>query len=258
MIRGKSSISAMFGIALVLASVATLVAVSPHRTVLQIEPKTTPNVIGMTQTLLRALYPEVANKDYILTVETYGTIDRNWTYLPPLEFTVGRGEKGHKDLVGGIPGGKPGGWVEMKPVLGGDTNFDADGIMTNFHAQSDTILFDSVNARFRAKVDSNWRWTDEQISHAMVEAGAKYGPDECDAVLKALPVTVLEPYTGTLHIDSAKFWFRHIQEPHPIPILYWRVEAHGQIGGKDFGWDFVIEPFDGRILSIYRYRWPLE
>lgn len=151
--RKQSSRNRVGSAAIVLASVAALSSICPSvSTGAQTQDKAIPNVTETTQMLLRALYPEIADKNYILTVETSGAIDINWTHLPPINFTVGTGEKGHKDYVGGVSGGKPARWVEMKPILAGQVDFDPGGIITYLYVRSDSVLFDSVNDRIRAKV----------------------------------------------------------------------------------------------------------
>lgn len=211
-----------------------------------------PIVISVAQKLLRALYPEIAEKNYVMSVASYGTFDRDWTYMPPFEVDVGSAEKGHIDLVGGRYR-KPAQMVERKSTLAASFEFEPDGFLADFHVRSDTVTFSSKSDEMRARVDAHPGWSDQQVTVAMEEAGARFGPTQHDAVLKTVPVKTLEPFIGALQIDSAEFRLRHRQPPQAIAELYWAVLGRSQIAsGRQFQWDLIIEPFHGRLVRLSR------
>ena len=209
-------------------------------------------VISTAQKLLRALYPDVSDKNYIMSVSTFRTFDSDWTHLSFIEVEVGPAEKGHMDLVGGR-NGHPAQMVERKAVLGASFEFDTEGLLTGFRVRSDTVTYSSKNDHMRAIVDANPGWSDQQVATAMEEAGARFGPSQHDAVVTAVPVKLLEPFIGVLQIDSAEFRLRHPQPPHAIAELYWVVLGHSQVGGgRIVQWGLGIEPFQGRLVSLSR------
>ncbi len=88
----------------------------------------------------------------------------------------------------------------------------------------------------------------------MKKAGAKFGPNDRNALLTAVPVTALEPFIGRFQIQSSEFHLRHKQNPRSLAQLYWEVdgESVGQDAQKSH-WLLILDPFAGRFQSLTRY-----
>jgi hypothetical protein len=212
----------------------------------------TPIVISTAQKFLRTLYPDVTGKNYIMSVATFGTLDTDWILMPTFEVAIGPAEKGHMDWIGGRDG-KAAQMVEQKPILTASFDFDKEGLLANAYVRSDTVTFSSENEHLRTIVDANPGWSDQQVTTALEAEGARFGPTQRNALLKAVPVKLLEPFIGALQIDSAEFRLRHPQPPHAIAELYWEVLGHSQIAsGRNGQWDLIIEPFRGTLIALTR------
>jgi hypothetical protein len=75
------------------------------------------------------------------------------------------------------------------------------------------------------EVDAHQEWSDEQVVKALKAAGAKFGPDDREAFLRALPLKELEPFTGRLEVRSVRFNLRLVLDAEKSALLAWRVEA---------------------------------
>jgi len=117
------------------------------------------------------------------------------------------------------------------------------------------VLGPFVNGRldkFKKEVDEHPEWSDARVVEALKATGAKYGPDDREAFLRALPLKELEPFTGRLEVVSARFDVRlHRDEwEKPEAALTWAVDAkwHSADGRYDADRFMTFEPFDGALM----------
>jgi hypothetical protein len=148
------------------------------------------------------------------------------------------------------------------PMLKATLGFD---LSSKDKALSDIFLTGPVargrQDKFEYLMRSHTQWTKAQVVQALNEAGARFGADKKDQALKVLPLSELRPYMGDLKVESARF---HVTDPQDwkeqgklwggcawlIPIT-----ATGRSGHKT-RYAFVIEPFEGRVISIWTILHP--
>jgi len=103
------------------------------------------------------------------------------------------------------------------------------------------------------EINEHPEWSDARVVEALKAAGAKYGPDDRAAFLRALPLKELEPFTGRLEVVSARFDVRlHTGEgDKPEAYLTWAVDAkwHSADGRYDADRFMIFEPFDGALMD---------
>jgi hypothetical protein len=117
--------------------------------------------------------------------------------------------------------------------------------------------------RFGDLVRKNRQWSQADVVRALEEAGANYGPERGDLLIRRLPLAELKPYVGDLKAESARFSTKKPSE--------WMDQARGDLGacvwfvrviapapsGKKRIYSFAVEPFDGRVINILKAPDPL-
>jgi hypothetical protein len=109
---------------------------------------------------------------------------------------------------------------------------------------------------FAKEVNKHPEWSEAQLVAALKGAGAKFAPDHKAEFLRALPIEQLKPFVGgDLEVVSADFY---VVEPGaggkaPEASLTWTVQTkwHGP-GSREAKCILQFEPFDGRLISIFR------
>ena len=108
--------------------------------------------------------------------------------------------------------------------------------------------------RLAKEVDAHPEWTDTQVVAALKAAGAKFGPNDRAAFLRALPLKALEPFIGRLRVVSARFGVRY--EPSgdesATADLGWLVMTkwHSQDGRYEAEYRMNFEPFEGVLTQL--------
>jgi hypothetical protein len=107
--------------------------------------------------------------------------------------------------------------------------------------------------KFAEEMKRHPRWSDPEVTAALNQAGAKFGPDHKVEFLRALPIDELKRMVGELEIASAEFLLRVSNGAKSEAGLTWRLEGrwHGP-NGEDRPCILQFEPFDGRVTSIFR------
>jgi len=114
---------------------------------------------------------------------------------------------------------------------------------------------------FEHMMRSHTDWSEAQVIQALEEAGAKYGPDKKQQVIGALPLAELRPYMGELKVESARFDVTDPRDWKQSASLWggcvWLVPitATARSGNKTH-YVFVVEPFGGRVISIWTMLHP--
>ena len=204
------------------------------------------------QEMLRALYPELTGKNYIMSVTTFGSFDMPWTSMPPFDVEIGPVEMGHMEIVGS---GKSSPATERHPVLAAHFEFGRDNILDQVSFRSPEAALEIENDRIRKQVDSHQGWSDKELAEALKQAGAKFGPNQGAELLRVVPLNVLEPFVGSMHIDSTEFRLRHQQKPKSLAELYWVIAGNADLSdGHAVEWEILCEPFEGKVFSVTRTK----
>lgn len=107
--------------------------------------------------------------------------------------------------------------------------------------------------KFEKEVDEHPDWSEEQIVARLKTAGAKFGPDNRDQFLRALPLKELEPVTGRLEVTGDVFSVRSasIGGDPPVAAIGWTVTATWHRADGKFEGDCILlfEPFEGALWS---------
>jgi hypothetical protein len=205
--------------------------------------------IRTIQKFLRVLYPELMNHHYLMTVSTTGVFDSDWMGTPSFDVRIGR-DPAHWESVSATSGSLPP-KVYEKPTLSASFEFDPDGLFRNVHAS--TWTQEVKNHAMWKEVQANPEWSDKRVGQELEKAGAKFGPLERDAVIKAFPREALEPFIGAVTVESAEFRLRHQQKPKPLAEPYWVVVASSVTSsGVKVEWEMYFEPFEGRLTDLSR------
>jgi hypothetical protein len=131
--------------------------------------------------------------------------------------------------------------------------FDNDGQVVLFSANSRWPGNSEKNEVFRKLIESHPEWPDKKIIELMKAEGAKFGPDEKEALRKELPIEQLQPFLGSLTLKSLQFELRNDQSENARAFLSWHVEMQGLTpSGKASSYYMLAEPFNGRINLVRR------
>lgn len=108
--------------------------------------------------------------------------------------------------------------------------------------------------KLKEEVDEHPEWSDEEVVARLKAAGAKFGPDDQEAFLRALPLKKLEPITGRLEVVLAGLNIRSDPFDHrkPEALLSWVVHAkcHSADGRYEADSILLFEPFEGALWSF--------
>jgi len=105
---------------------------------------------------------------------------------------------------------------------------------------------------FAKEVDKHPEWSDAKAMAALNEAGAKYGPDHKDELLRALPLEELKPFMGgELEVVSAELYLRPGTSKKADLTWGIRTKWHSP-DGREAGCTLIFEPFEGKLQSIFR------
>ena len=202
--------------------------------------------------IIRALYPGLAPPPRMMV------IDERELYDPGVlnVFRVELCDISLERLDAGEPCPCP------NPVLKATLGFD---LWSKDKALADIILTGPAprgrQDKFEYTMRSHTQWSKAQVVQALDDAGAEYGAGKKEQAIKALPLRELRPYMGELKVESARF---HVTDPQDWKIegklwggCAWLIPitATGRSGHKH-RYIFVLEPFEGRVISIWTMLHP--
>lgn len=201
--------------------------------------------IATVRKFLKAICPEAMGHLYLMTISMTGVFDQEWKGLPRLFVEIGRNaglrESGHE---------KP---EPEDPFLLASFEFDPSGGLSTVHVGSPNGRLEVKTRQVCRSVDAHPEWSDERVATELKHSGAKFGPSERAAIIAALPSKALEPFIGSMTVESAEFRLRHQQKPEPIAELYWVVEASSIMSnGEKANWEMGFDAFEGRLTDLSR------
>ena len=106
----------------------------------------------------------------------------------------------------------------------------------------------------RRLVSAHPEWNKVQISSALRQAGAHYGPDNQEAFLHSLPLDKVERFLGKLTINSVEFRLARPESGTGAiasPELKWIVRADAELpNGAHPAYVLTFEPFEGKLTDL--------
>jgi hypothetical protein len=95
---------------------------------------------------------------------------------------------------------------------------------------------------FRKEVKAHPDWQEKDILAALAASQAKFGPEQRDQFLRAIPSTMIAKYSGCrLDLNKAKFMGGESN---------WLIPGTARRGKESVPCNVKFEPFEGKLLSI--------
>jgi hypothetical protein len=194
--------------------------------------------------LLHALYPGLhhvhVDIGYADELEAFPSgypdaVHRFWINLSP--------------SVMGLPPWDPEVMKRAEPVLGASFEFDLEKRLLRELWVSGPLVTGRLD-KVKKELGEHPDWPDSRLVEALKAAGAKYGPDDRAALLRAIPLKELEPYTGRMEVISARFDVR--EGDGPKAALTWFVDAKWRSpdGQREAFRTMMFEPFEGALMNF--------
>ena len=101
------------------------------------------------------------------------------------------------------------------------------------------------------KIIEHPEWAEGDMLSALRLMNPRFGPAEKDAFARAVPVQIIERFSGCrLRPDTAKFDAKRVGQPPDTDILQlgWTVYGNRRKGGE--GCIAEFEPFEGRLVRL--------
>lgn len=215
---------------------------------------------------LRAMYPELSGKKYIMTLETSGGYDYPGVPLQPRLLYVGEGTEFRiTGILGGyLDTGPPGhptpppkdyhpGPQHPKQVLKASFLFDEYDHLTNFGATGSALFEPESIGPVYEYLRSHPEMTEDEVAAALKKGGVKYGPNDKKQLIKDLPIASLERFLGKIKIVSVKPLppFEESQDNAPA-WGYWNViaEVKRRDGTVD-KYELHFDPFNAKLTGLW-------
>ncbi len=226
-------------------------------------PQRIASSIAFERQFLRALYPDLNDKHYVLTISTAINYDDPASPLENFELNIGEGST---DLVIGYLGGylgrkpPPGftpGPIHPKQYLTARFGF-REGQLQGFRAEGPVVEPQQVRDALFQAIASRPDLTNREANAALKNAGARFGVEDREAFLKSLPTKNLEAFLGKLTIASADLVGpNQNHEPSPFWPDWTVVASVRRPNGAEVKMEMRFEPFDGHLKELYVLgEWP--
>jgi len=243
--------------------------------------------IEIGREFLRALYPELSGKGYVVTLETALPFDDSSRAAKYFMLDVGAGPKfvvleccigGY---IGGIlptpqlpwppelgpapnaptPGAQPSenrprywdaqGQVHPKQYLSTGFSFDDKNRLAGFTAEGPAIGDPHPRSEFVGLASAYPNMGDQEIGAALKRSGAKYGPGDKEQFVKALPLTKLEPFLGKLELASVNFVRLGEDRAERGSLPCWMVEVLAtREDGTKSKYKLTFDTFKGDLTTL--------
>lgn len=117
--------------------------------------------------------------------------------------------------------------------------------------------FERTRQAFKKLLEQRADWTEAQAIQALADAGAAYGPDARDALLKKVALTSLEPFIGACKVDDLRFNLRQDNNgasglPKYRAEVDWALTLRDCVrpGEPPLTYVLLFEPFGGTLLQM--------
>ena len=120
------------------------------------------------------------------------------------------------------------------------------------------VRFSQQREEFQKQIESHEEWTEAQALQALASAGAAYGPDARDALLKKVSPASLEPFIGACQVNDLTF---NLREDYGVASGLPRYRAKVQWvltlrdcarpGEPPLTYVLLFEPFGGTLQQMF-------
>jgi hypothetical protein len=213
--------------------------------------------VAQARDLLRTLYPQLNGKGYILSISMPLDYDRPNDYSQNFQLDVG---DDYKEKLFGYIGGwqsekpkdyKPGP-IHAKQYLQGIFIYqrgELKSLGVSGAAVGDPDAIRALREQIRVPKPL---MTAAEANPILKQAGAKYGLEDREAFVAALPLAELEPFLGKLSVTSVKFEGSDEDDDDVRASLWpnWTVLATARQGDREVPVRMSFEPFKGDLTSL--------
>lgn len=223
------------------------------RTPGQSPPADQKNLFTLTQSILKAFYPELFARGLYLNVSTGQPADDDWWgEFSGFDFNVRRFSPGTSfNPTFNATTGERISTPENTMFLEGRTWVGRDGRIIQFFVRGE-LAHSRQNDAMHKLVESHPEWSAEQDVAALKRAGARYGPNDKQHFARSLHLDRAENVLGKLKIELLEF--RTVANPQhdgSFASLSWVVHADAQLPDGTCGrYVFGFEPFDGKLTDL--------
>jgi len=211
------------------------------------------NVLTRVQAFLQVSYPELFGKGLDLNVRTTQPIDNTWRQIYDIKFDVLLYNPQSERMINppvdsrtGLPVPPPKNTV----LLRGSIWFDQEGRLNKFSVGDCALDHYKKNAAVRKLVESHPEWSEAQAFAALKKAGARFGPESKEELLKTIRLDKYEQFLGHFTVKSVEFVGLGQSHEGDFASLWWsiRVDAESPGGAHSF-FSLIFEPFEGKLTE---------
>jgi hypothetical protein len=210
-------------------------------------------ILTFAHDLLQVFYPELFDKKHRVTLCVTAPGDDAWLELAGVYFTVTQADVNPlQKLIDSHP------QTTDHVILGGSIWLPLIeyGRVQTLVAHSDAVHEQQLED-VRQMVASHSEWSDTQISNALKQAGARFGPTEKEAFVNSLPLNRAERFFGRkIKITSVEFRYpsRDPDGRFKASGLDWVVNADAELpDGTRPSYFLVFEPFEGKLTFLQQH-----
>ncbi len=138
---------------------------------------------------------------------------------------------------------------ENATLIKGDFLFDRNLQFESFWTDA---LDSTKNRAIHDLVEKHPEWSEADAGMALKNAGARFGPNEKDALLQTIHMEKFAKLLGALTITRTEFdTFANPDHAGDFPVLFWIVRVDAQSpSGTVRKYSFAFEPFEGKLVGI--------
>ena len=198
--------------------------------------------------LMRVFYPELSGKGTMMDIETRYPFDADG---PLLSFYVQVSASDQSERIVAAPYPNPSS-AERVGQLSAHFQFDGRDRRIFSLFVSGSFVQDEKQEGLTKIIDEHPDWTEAQMTDALSAAGAKFGPNQKEALLARFPFTELESILGKIEMGATQFTFRGNTEPPFYAVMNWSIRFRATKDGRIDEYAVSAEPFDGKVVSFGR------
>jgi hypothetical protein len=211
-------------------------------------PKDCDDTYTVAIRLMRAFYPELSGKGTNIDVEAHYPFDADG---PVLAFYIQVSASDQSDRIVASHFPNPSS-ADRVGQLAAHFQFDGrDGRIFSIFANG-SFLNDEKQQALTKLVDEHPEWSEAQMADALLQADAKFGPDQKEALMAKFPFKELERILGKIEMGPAQFTFRANAEPPSYASMHWSVRFRATKDGRIDEYTTSLEPFGGKVVNFGR------